>query len=158
MRRAARGADGLVLDMMVPRPTYRLTVRVPLSCAHLVNWLLLVLLIGGHWGMLQVVAWTGMLIDYSRDNTFVEAIGMTFSGEYRCSICQQVDDGIAADLGDDRKAPGKVAKTVKLDAVVLAVVVTIPAPIVQSLPATRSDAVADGITWEPLRRPPRLQG
>lgn len=138
---------------------FRIIVPAVCRSPRILTWSLLVLLIGGHWGMLQVVAWTNMLIDYSRDNTFAEAVEMTFGGEFRCSICKQVDDGIAADLGtDERKAPGKSGKTMKLDAVVLAVIVTIPAPIAESLPTTRPDAVSDGITWEPMRRPPRVQG
>lgn len=137
----------------------RIIVPAVSRSIRILTWLMLVLLVGGHWGMLQVVAWTGMLIDYSRDNTFAEAVEMTFGGEYRCDICKQVDAGIAADLGtDDRKAPGKSGKTMKLDAVVLVVVVTTSAPVAQALPATCPDEVADGIIGEPLRRPPRVQG
>jgi hypothetical protein len=127
--------------------------------SRILTWSLLVLLIGGHWGMLQVVAWTNMLIDYSRDNSFAEAVEMTFSGDHRCEICKQVDAGIAADLGtQERKAPGKLHKTVKLDAVVTAVVLVIPAPVVTRLPWTPPHDAPTGIDLDPPRRPPRVVG
>lgn len=137
----------------------RITVTTMTCATRITTWLLLAMLVGGHWGMLQVVAWTGMLIDYSRDNTFADAVEMTFGGEYRCEICKQVDEGIAADLGcDEGKAPGKVQKTMKLDAVVVAVVVTITAPAVITLPGARHHDGPPGIDLEPPRRPPRVMG
>lgn len=129
----------------MPRPTRILT------------WLMLAMLVGGHWGMLQMVAWTGMLIDFSRDNSFVTAVEMTFDGEHPCAICQEVDRGIAADLGsDDDQAPGKVIKTMKLDALVGQVVLITPLRPQYLLPATRPQPWNNDITWEPQRRPPRL--
>lgn len=137
----------------------RITVPTVSRPTRILTWLMLLLLVGGHWGMLQVVAWTGMLIDYSRDNSFVEAVEMTFGGEYRCEICKRVDAGIAAEFGsDERKAPGKVHKTMKLDAVVMAVVVALPAPTVTTMPGTRTHDVPTGIDLEPPRRPPRAMG
>ncbi|MBA3698635.1 MAG: hypothetical protein H0W78_07265 [Planctomycetes bacterium] len=127
--------------------------------SRMLSFLLLVLLIGGHWGMLQVVAWTGMLIDYSRDNTFAEAVEMTFGGEYRCAICKQVDAGIAAERGtDERKAPSKTQKTVKLDAVVTVVAVAMPATTATVIPSTAGPVALTGIALDPLRRPPQTLG
>lgn len=118
---------------------------------------MLVLLIGGHWGMLQVVAWTNMLITYSRDNSFAEAVEMTFGGEYRCAICKQIDDGIAADPGStDRTLCGK--KSVKLDAVVEVVVIETPTPRESLLPSVSRPDACIGIDLEPPRRPPRVMG
>jgi hypothetical protein len=126
---------------------------------HLLTWLMLVMLVGGHWGMLQVVAWTGMLIDYSRDATFAEAWDKTFDGEHPCRICKTVDLCLADDLTDDeRKAPGKVIKTVKLDAVVATVVLTTPTPTAMMPLPMCEPAMVVGIRGEPLRRPPRVLG
>ena len=131
----------------MPRPTRILT------------WLMLAMLVGGHWGMLQVVAWTGMLIDYSRDATFAEAWDKTFDGEHPCAICKTVADGLGNDLGnEERKAPGKVLKSVKLDGVVTAVILMHPRRIMTPLHPTGEPAVIAGIRGEPLRRPPRVLG
>ena len=40
--------------------------------------LTLAMLLGGHWLLLQSVAWVGMIIDYSQNATLSEAISMTF--------------------------------------------------------------------------------
>jgi hypothetical protein len=45
---------------------------------------------GGHWAVLQTVAWTQMLQDYSQNATVVEAIKKTFSGEAPCSLCKKI--------------------------------------------------------------------
>jgi|GEM_PF-233090 hypothetical protein len=44
-------------------------------------------LLGGHWAVFQVIAWTQMLRDYSRDAGLVEAVEKTFSGKAPCAMC-----------------------------------------------------------------------
>lgn len=145
--------------MAAPPTTSRITVPTVSRSRCILTWSLLVLLVGGHWGMLQVVAWTNMLIDYSRDNTFADAVEMTFGGEYRCNICKQVDDGIAAELGsDERKVPGKTQKTVKLDALIETPLLVMPPPLVQVRPPVPVADDAAGWRGEPPRRPPQLLG
>lgn len=139
--------------------SFRITVPVMPRSTRILTWLMLAMLVGGHWGMLQMVGWTGMLIDYSRDATFAEAWEKTFDGSHPCSICKTVDRGIAADLGDDEgKAPGKLFKTLKLDAVVSAVVLMTPMPRSTLLLPTREPLMVAGIMGEPLRRPPQVMG
>jgi len=144
--------------MPAAHASWRITVPAMPRPTRILTWLMLLMLIGGHWGVLQVVAWTGMLIDYSRDNPFVDAVEMTFDGEHPCAICKQVDHGLAADLGAERQAPGKLIKSMKLDAVVAMVVLMTPTPDAELLPPTRRPAVAAGIVMEPPRRPPRMMG
>lgn len=48
---------------------------------------------GGHWTVLQTIAWTRMLIEYSRDATLVEAARETFSGERPCAMCKKIREG-----------------------------------------------------------------
>ena len=43
-----------------------------------------------HLPVLQVVAWCGMLVSYSRDNSAVEAIEKTFDGEHPCPMCKSI--------------------------------------------------------------------
>ncbi|HMP76768.1 MAG TPA: hypothetical protein PKE12_10795 [Kiritimatiellia bacterium] len=50
-----------------------------------------------HLPVLQVMAWTGMLVSYSQDRSFAEAAEMTFDGEHPCPMCtaikkQQVEE------------------------------------------------------------------
>ena len=54
--------------------------------------ILLALLVAtnSHLPLMQVVAWAGMLIDYSRDAGFSDAIEMTFDGEHPCSMCKAI--------------------------------------------------------------------
>lgn len=42
---------------------------------------------GGHWFGLQVVAWSGMLINYSSEVGLVEAVDQTFDGQHPCGLC-----------------------------------------------------------------------
>lgn len=55
----------------------------------------LVLSLGLHWALLQTVAWTGMLINYSRDASFREAISRTFDGQHPCPLCKAIKKGRA---------------------------------------------------------------
>jgi hypothetical protein len=49
---------------------------------------------GGHWALLQSVAWTGMIVSFSRQSTLHESVVRTFSGEAPCSMCVAIADGI----------------------------------------------------------------
>ena len=57
--------------------------------------LVLVLSLGLHWALLQTVAWTGMIISYSRDASFTEAVSKTFDGEHPCPMCKMIKKGRA---------------------------------------------------------------
>jgi hypothetical protein len=48
---------------------------------------------GGHWLMLQTVAWTHMLIDYAQTDTLVRAVQKTFDGEHPCPMCLKIREG-----------------------------------------------------------------
>jgi hypothetical protein len=49
--------------------------------------------IGLHWCALQSVAWTTMVIEYSKDAPFKEALAKTFDGRHPCSLCHAVQTG-----------------------------------------------------------------
>jgi len=55
-------------------------------------WLLLVMLVitNLHLPVLQVGAWAGMLVEYSRGNTFIDAMEMTFDGDHPCEMCKVI--------------------------------------------------------------------
>ncbi|MCI0540627.1 MAG: hypothetical protein L0Z50_35955 [Verrucomicrobiales bacterium] len=53
----------------------------------------LICAIGGHWAVLQSVAWVGMVISYSQDSPLKEALVKTFDGQHPCKLCKVVREG-----------------------------------------------------------------
>ena len=49
--------------------------------------------IGGHWAILQSVAWVGMAVNYSHNSTLREALVKTFNGKNPCTLCKVVQEG-----------------------------------------------------------------
>jgi hypothetical protein len=49
--------------------------------------------IGLHWCALQSIAWTTMVIEYSKEAPFTEALAKAFDGQHPCSLCQAVQTG-----------------------------------------------------------------
>ena len=45
---------------------------------------------GGQWPVLQCVAWANMIREYSEMVPLTEAVQMTFSGKYPCSMCKAI--------------------------------------------------------------------
>ena len=45
---------------------------------------------GGHWAMLQSVAWATMLANNARTECLADAIAKTFDGRHPCPICRQI--------------------------------------------------------------------
>ncbi len=45
---------------------------------------------GGHWAMLQSVAWATMLANNARTQCLSDAITTTFDGRHPCPICRQI--------------------------------------------------------------------
>ena len=61
---------------------------------------------GGHWLALQSLAWTEMLVAYSRDAQLTEAVAKTFDGQHPCALCRTIEQGKKS----ERHAPVEVAK------------------------------------------------
>jgi hypothetical protein len=57
--------------------------------------LVLVLSLGLHWAVLQTIAWTGMIVSYSRDASLSEALTKTFDGKHPCCLCKMIQKGRA---------------------------------------------------------------
>src|SRR5688572_14692289 len=55
---------------------------------------MLVLATGGHWAMLQSVAWLGMAVRFSQDEPLLPALQKTFSGTHPCTLCKAVSHGV----------------------------------------------------------------
>jgi hypothetical protein len=56
---------------------------------------------GGHWAVLQSVAWAGMVRDYSQRDGIATAVQKTFSGQYPCGMCKR----IAEEKSKEQQAP-----------------------------------------------------
>lgn len=46
---------------------------------------------GGHWMILQSLAWTRMLVCYSQSENIVSAVAKTFDGQHPCSLCKKIE-------------------------------------------------------------------
>jgi len=68
---------------------------------RIVTILALCCAIGLHWLTLQSIAWTSMIIDYSKRGTLCEAIARTFDGAHPCSLCHIVDKGKTTEKKSD---------------------------------------------------------
>jgi hypothetical protein len=60
------------------------------SPIKIITVLLLVLTLGLHWTLLQTIAWTGMIVSYSRDASLSEAVSKTFDGQHPCCMCKVI--------------------------------------------------------------------
>jgi len=61
--------------------------------------------IGLHWIALQSLAWTTMLIDYSKRAPLCRAISQTFDGAHPCSLCHVVNAGKNSEKKSDLQSP-----------------------------------------------------
>jgi len=53
----------------------------------------LVVALGGHWAVLQTVAWTNMLVANLRTSSLEAAVIKTFDGNHPCSLCKEISAG-----------------------------------------------------------------
>lgn len=56
---------------------------VAIGCLHLC---------GGHYGVLQVVAWSQMIVEYSGEKGLVQGALDTFDGDHPCSLCISISE------------------------------------------------------------------
>lgn len=46
---------------------------------------------GGHWALMQGIAWGRMIHEYSTQGSFSTAIGKTFDGKHACALCKKIE-------------------------------------------------------------------
>jgi len=124
------------------------------AAARILACLVLTLTLGLHWAVLQSVAWTGMLVQYSRDATFVEALQKTFDGKHPCSLCRFIQQGGKSerDSSSDRISPQRA----KLDPVPIENSRWVCAAPAVALSPARSLPRPESFDPEPLTPPPRI--
>ena len=64
---------------------------------HLLLILALLAATGGHWTVLQTVAWTNMLAHNLRTDSISSALTKTFDGRNPCKLCRQIAAGKTSD-------------------------------------------------------------
>ena len=74
------------------------------------NALLIVALLvatGGHWALLQTVAWSNMLADNLQTHSFSEALVKTFDGNHPCNMCHKISAAKKSEKKSELPNPGK---------------------------------------------------
>jgi hypothetical protein len=60
---------------------------------------------GAHWVLLQVTAWTGMVIERTQTSGVVVAVETTFDGAHPCALCHAITEGNQEERKKDPEAP-----------------------------------------------------
>jgi hypothetical protein len=63
---------------------------------------------GGQWGVLQGIAWTKMLIEYSQADGLRQGIIKTFDGEHPCEMCKSISKSLESEKKQDPGRPIRV--------------------------------------------------
>jgi len=79
--------------------------------------------LGGHWAVLQTVAWSSMLAENLRQSTFTAAVSQTFDGKHPCQLCHAISAGKKSEQKPEFQFGGK-----KLEFTVVAAAVGFFAP------------------------------
>lgn len=66
--------------------------------------------VGGHWAVLQSVAWTRMIIERTQTDSFATAVQTTLGGERPCDLCKRITEG-----KQNERQPAKSPLNVKVD-------------------------------------------
>ncbi len=106
--------------------------------------------IGLHWMALQSLAWTSMLIEYSRGAPLCQAIAQTFDGAHPCSLCHVVATGKASEKKSDIQSP-----VPRIDIICVARVIELISPFALFQYALGDFSVSE-IEQSPPVPPPRI--
>lgn len=67
----------------------------------------LIAVVGGHWAVLQTVAWTAMLANNLRTDSLETALTKTFDGEHPCKLCKVISAGKKAEKKSEAPATAR---------------------------------------------------
>src|SRR5438128_4977398 len=119
------------------------------AAGRFVTILALCCAIGLHWIALQSLAWTTMIVEYSKHAPLRAAITQTFDGAHPCSLCHAVNTGKNSEKKSDFQSP-----TPKIDMICAARIIALLPPFVRFAYAT-SDFSSSESRSSPLVPPPR---
>lgn len=60
---------------------------------------------GGHWAVLQTIAWGRMIVDYSRTASLATAVEETFDGDHPCPMCTSIKKGRSDEQKSEQTPP-----------------------------------------------------
>jgi hypothetical protein len=100
--------------------------KILASCGQVIAAVALFFIIGGHWGVLQTVAWANMIWTYStQDGSVLAGAKKTFDGEHPCNMC----DSIKEAKKQEKKAPEILSATKKIELFALNDASLLPVPV-----------------------------
>lgn len=105
--------------------------------------------IGLHWGFLQPIAWTTMLVGNLSKSSLPEALQRTFDGKHPCALCKAIAEGKKA----ERKSHAILALK-KFEGMSQAAATVIPPPAAFP-PIESAHAVLETVPRTPPTPPPR---
>jgi hypothetical protein len=83
--------------------------RAFLKFGHCMLIAALVISFGGHWVVLQSVAWTTMIVENARHSALSVAFEKTFDGKHPCALCTSIGKGRQNEKKQDAQvADGKL--------------------------------------------------
>lgn len=106
---------------------------------------------GGHWAVLQTVAWAQMLRDYSQESGFATAVTQTFSGERPCTMCKSIEKN----RQQEEKAPPLLKVDKKAEVFVAAIGDELRPPLSTILSYASFDPAFFSRTFSPPQPVPR---
>jgi len=106
---------------------------------------------GGHWAVLQTVAWAQMLRDYSQESGFAAAVTQTFSGERPCTMCKSIEKN----RQQEEKAPAIFKVDKKAEVFVTAIGDALRPPLATTLSYPSFDPSFFSRTFSPPQPVPR---
>jgi hypothetical protein len=119
----------------------------------IVTVLLLVLTLGLHWALLQTVAWTGMIVTYSRDGSLTEAVSKTFDGKHPCCMCKAVESGRQE---EQKQSKEKLTPDAKIKCVLPVEIACLYNPVATEAPLAITTLAPLSHQTEPQTPPPRV--
>ncbi len=90
---------------------------------RLIKWLAVLALVtsvGGHWAILQGVAWATMVARFAQSMPLTQAVAFTFDGRHPCQLCLAVQHGQQTEHKESKLKPAqKLLLFLDLEAAVL---------------------------------------
>ena len=69
------------------------------------SFLALFFMLGGHWFVLQSVAWGRMFVEFAKADSISEALEKTFDGDHPCKMCLRIRDGRQQEQREQEAVP-----------------------------------------------------
>jgi hypothetical protein len=134
--------------LKVPLKRHFQLLFLAIGCIHLV---------GGPYAVVQLYAWANMLVSYTQESSFSNAVVDTFSGEKPCCLCKKIAEAKKSDPKNQDTETVQLSQKLFQDLIAPSIS-HLHDHFYSPLPPTDFPAVADAIDHlanEPLAPPPR---